>query len=329
MCDNQFHIQSLKDMLDSDDRFGFLVVDGNGALFANVQGPSQEILYEYNVSLPKKHSKGGQSSVRFARLRLEARHNYLTKVNELAIKFFWDQDKNRPSVSGLILAGSADFKDQLYSHRLDPRLQKIVLNVVDVAYGGHQGLNQAITLAADSLRNVALMRQKKLFSKFFEEVATDSGKFCFGPIDTVQAVEGGLAETVLVWENLGIIRHVMRHKYTQEIQVVFKKARENPDVDGTNNWEVVESIPLIDWLVDNYKHYGTKLEIVKMLQGEGSQFCFGFGGIGALLRYRQEFGKNYDEVENQFDSDEEIEEDDLSEYFDAEVDDKEKEKIHF
>jgi peptide chain release factor subunit 1 len=32
------------------------------------------------VQLPKKHGRGGQSALRFARLRLEKRHNYVTKV---------------------------------------------------------------------------------------------------------------------------------------------------------------------------------------------------------------------------------------------------------
>jgi len=312
MCDSQFHMQSLKDMLECDEKYGFIVIDGNGALYANIQGPIQEILYQYNVSLPKKHSKGGQSSVRFARLRVEARHNYLTKVNELAVKFFWDQDKNKPSVNGIVLAGSADFKDQLNNHRLDQRLQKIVINVVDVAYGGHQGLNQAIILASDSLRNVALVKQKKLFSKFFEEIATDSGKYCFGAKDTMNSVEGGMAEIILVWEKLGVIRHTMRNKITGISNVVYKNREENPENDGANNLEVTESVPLIEWLVDHYKEFGAKLEIVQDSSGEGSQFCTGFGGIGALLRYRQEF------VEPEIDEEVDNIEDDLSEYFDGE-----------
>lgn len=59
-------------------------MDGHGALFANIEGGNKEILAKYNVELPKKHNKGGQSSVRFARLRIEKRHNYLRKVCEIA-----------------------------------------------------------------------------------------------------------------------------------------------------------------------------------------------------------------------------------------------------
>jgi peptide chain release factor subunit 1 len=37
-----------------------------------------------SVQLPKKHGRGGQSSVRFARIREEKRHAYVKKVAELA-----------------------------------------------------------------------------------------------------------------------------------------------------------------------------------------------------------------------------------------------------
>jgi hypothetical protein len=47
------------------------------------------------VELPKKHGRGGQSALRFARLRLEKRHNYVRKVAEMAVQFFITNDKVR------------------------------------------------------------------------------------------------------------------------------------------------------------------------------------------------------------------------------------------
>ena len=38
------------------------------------------MLHKFTVDLPKKHGRGGQSALRFARLRLEKRHNYVRKV---------------------------------------------------------------------------------------------------------------------------------------------------------------------------------------------------------------------------------------------------------
>jgi peptide chain release factor subunit 1 len=50
--------------------------------------------------------------VRFARIREEKRHNYLRKVAELTQFHFITDDK--PNVVGLILAGSANFKNELW-----------------------------------------------------------------------------------------------------------------------------------------------------------------------------------------------------------------------
>jgi peptide subunit release factor 1 (eRF1) len=42
--------------------------------------------WQVSVDLPKKHGRGGQSALRFARLRMEKRHNYVRKVAELAVQ---------------------------------------------------------------------------------------------------------------------------------------------------------------------------------------------------------------------------------------------------
>jgi len=71
LCDNKFHCEDLSQLLESDDKFGFLIMDGNGALYGVVQGNHREVLHKFSVDLPKKHGRGGQSALRFARLRLE------------------------------------------------------------------------------------------------------------------------------------------------------------------------------------------------------------------------------------------------------------------
>lgn len=63
--------------------------------------------------------RGGQSALRFARLRMEKRHNYVRKVAEVATQMFISNDK--VNIAGLILAGSADFKTELsQSDMFDP-----------------------------------------------------------------------------------------------------------------------------------------------------------------------------------------------------------------
>lgn len=44
--------------------------------------------------------------------------------------------------------------------------------------------------------------------------------------------------------------------------------------------ELVDSMPLLEWLANNYKSFGATLEIVTDKSQEGAQFVKGFGGIG-------------------------------------------------
>merc|ERR1711884_537879 len=112
LCDSKFHTEALSELLADDNKFGFIVMDGNGALFGTLQGNTRDILHKFTVDLPKKHGRGGQSALRFARLRLEKRHNYVRKVAELATQLFVP-DGQKPNVQGIVLAGSADFKTEL------------------------------------------------------------------------------------------------------------------------------------------------------------------------------------------------------------------------
>lgn len=47
------------------------------------------------------------------------------------------------------------------------RLQAKIIKLVDVSYGGENGFNQAIELAAESLQNVKFIQEKKLIGNFY------------------------------------------------------------------------------------------------------------------------------------------------------------------
>jgi peptide chain release factor subunit 1 len=169
--------------------------------------------------LPKKHGRGGQSSVRFARIREEKRHNYLRKVAELTQQHFITDD--RPNIVGLILAGSANFKNELMQSDLfDKRLLPTICKVVDVSYGGENGLNQAITLSADALSNVKFVAEKKLISKFFQEIDLDTGMVVFGVDDTMRAMEGGAVDLILLYEDLDINRYVIKNPVKGDTRIL-------------------------------------------------------------------------------------------------------------
>jgi peptide chain release factor subunit 1 len=309
LCDNKFHVTDLKDLLENEDQFGFIIVDGSGALYGTLQGNTRTIVHKFTVELPKKHSKGGQSSVRFARLRIEKRHNYLRKVAETATQVFITNDK--PNVNGLILAGSADFKNELMgSDMFDQRLKPKVLKVVDVSYGGENGFNQAVELSQECLSNVKFVQEKKILSKFFEEITTDSGLVVFGVHDTMKVLETGAIETLLIYENLDLHRLVLKNKEDESTSVIFltteqlSDPRYYKDANTKAELETVGSTHLSEWIAENYVNFGASLQFITDKSSEGFQFVKGFGGVGGFLRYKIDVDKM--EVDEQ---DEDLEDD--------------------
>jgi len=290
--------------LEDDSKFGFIVMDGNGALFGTLCGNTRDVLHKFTVDLPKKHGRGGQSALRFARLRMEKRHNYVRKVAETAVQMFITNDK--VNVAGLVIAGSADFKSELsQSDMFDGRLQAKILKVVDVSYGGENGFNQAIELSAEVLSNVKFIQEKKLIGKYFDEISQDTGRFCFGVDDTMKALEMGAVETLIVWENLETQRITLKNHSSDEDKILLLNPEQEKDrtnfLDKETNveLEILEKMPLLEWLANNYKSFGAALEIVTDRSQEGSQFCRGFGGIGGLLRYKVDFqSMEYDELDD-------------------------------
>lgn len=82
----------------------------------------------------------------------------------------------------------------------------------------------------------------------------------------------------------------MRNPVTGEESVIIQTSERDTEAmrDPVNNvdLELVESIHLSEWLVNNYRNYGATLEFITNKSQEGSQFHRGFGGIGGILRYK-------------------------------------------
>lgn len=263
MCDSRFHVEDLLALFEDEAKYGFIVMDGHTTLFATLQGNVKTVLQQIYVDLPKKHGRGGQSSVRFARLRVEKRNAYIKKVAEIAVSLFLTNCIM--NVEGLILAGQSDLKNEL-AQALDSRIK--VIKAVDTNYGGEGGLSQAIELCEDVLKDVKLSKEKKVLQAFFNEINTETNKFCFTMKDTMQCLEMGAVETLIVYENL-------------------------PD---TREEEL-----FVDWIAENYKNFGCTLMFVSEKSSEGTQFIEGFGGVGGILRYRVDMEEQVEEDHSSLD----------------------------
>ncbi|XP_011856884.1 PREDICTED: eukaryotic peptide chain release factor subunit 1-like [Mandrillus leucophaeus] len=268
LCDNKFHTEALTALLSDDRKFGFIVIDGSGALFGTLQGNTKEVLQKFTVDLPKKHGRGGQSALCFARLRMEKRSTNVQKVAENAVQLFISGDEGK--IASLVLAGSTDFKTELNHYdTFDQRLQSKVLKLVD--------------------------RPGAVAHDYIDEISQDTGRYCFGVEDTLKALEMGAAEILIAYENLNIMGYVLHCQGTEEEKILCltpeqeKDKSHFTDKETGREHELIESMPLLEWFANNYKKVGVTLEIVTYKSQEESQFVKGFGGIGGFLRYQVDF----------------------------------------
>uniref|UniRef100_A0A0G4I5Q0 Eukaryotic peptide chain release factor subunit 1 n=1 Tax=Chromera velia CCMP2878 TaxID=1169474 RepID=A0A0G4I5Q0_9ALVE len=295
VCNSAFHLDPLRELLTSHERYGFVVTEGNGCLIAEVQGNVKKTLFRLTASLPNKHRRGGQSALRFDRLRAESRLALVKKVAEAAGEVFLQKDAT-VSVKGLVVAGCGDLKNELKA-RLDPKLQNVIIKMVDTAYGGEAGLDQACDLAADALAGVRLVEERRAIGSLLEAATREDGAIrhaVFGTQEVTAALRLGACGRVIVWEGTELEAVTRRHAETGEEKVDIVAPRVAPVVqterDGGGNgggggWEELQRVPLIEWLDREVAAKGGELTLVSDRTPEGLQLVRGLGGLGALLRF--------------------------------------------
>lgn len=277
LCSSKFNVEPLKSLLSDDKRFGFVIIDGNSCYIATLSGNDKTCLFELCVDLPKKHNKGGQSSARFGRIRMEKRDNYITKATELVKKYFVPEEM--PTVSGLILGGSAEFKFQL-EKELDPRLK--VLKIVDTSYGSKNGFNQAVEMSKECLGSLKLIREQEVIQEFFDHVSKNTGFICYGLSNTTKALDEGLVKKLIIWDESKIYRTATVTAVTSVTSVTYTESK--VDISSTECMEYLEYLTL-----NKSARNGATIEIVTNKTDIGAQFVQGFGGIGAILNYQIDF----------------------------------------
>lgn len=285
-------------------RYGIIVIDGNGTLFARID-PQQgtTILKRMQVSLPKKHGRGGQSAPRFERLRREAIHNYLTKVAENAKSVYLNnQQHGLANVDGFILSGSANLKQELIkSDLLGLQMQTKILRTVDVSYGGDNGLKETLRLCTDLFADIKLTQERQLLEEVFSQINFSSStnqadyvSYAVGVDETslILKEDPGLIDRLIIWDNLTTKRYVYQ-KRDKELIVITANDEEEAQKklkilinENTNEQiECIDEMNFLDYLTERYKELNIHLHLVTDRSVEGQQFRLGFGGCITLLRY--------------------------------------------
>jgi len=144
------------------------------------------------------------------------------------------------------------------------------------------------------------MKEKKIVAQFFEMISKGTDLYIFGLKETMYALSSGVVECLLLWNELPYVRVSLSLKSDPLIKEV-RYLKENESIDN-ELYEIEDEKPLLDWILENYKDFGSRIELVSNNSSEGNQFVLGFGGIGAILRYPIQMPEEF-EVNNQDEKD--------------------------
>ncbi|MBI2208244.1 peptide chain release factor aRF-1 [Candidatus Woesearchaeota archaeon] len=198
-CDKEFVLELLRDMMETKEVYGLVIVDRRDAIIAHLKGKTIIPLLKTHSEVPGKTKAGGQSAARFERLREGAKKDHFKKVAEYMKEKFLT-DKN---LKGIIVGGPGPTKyDFIDSGYITADVRNKIIAIKDLSYTGEFGLQELLEKSGDVLAEEGVMEEKKIVGRFFELLSTKPGMVSYGVEETMKNLKMGTVETLLISETL-------------------------------------------------------------------------------------------------------------------------------
>lgn len=293
-CDSRFHTEYLQELLREKETYGIILIDSSDATLATLRGRRLEIVREISSGVPGKTRAGGQSARRYERLREMRLQDYFRRVGEHANETFLPIE----DLKGLIIAGPGPTKyDFEKGDYLNYMLKEKVLDVVDTAYVGEQGVKEVVDKAPEIMRKVRYIEERRIVQQFLYEIGHDTGLATYGEEEVRKALEAGAVKTLLLSEGLDIMRVTVKCGACgyQEQQTIksgmltsFEQSLSGKPCPKCNapSLAVDETQELIENFAQLAEYTNTEVEIISSETEEGHMLKNSFGGIAAILRFK-------------------------------------------
>ncbi|MCK5282041.1 MAG: peptide chain release factor aRF-1 [Nanoarchaeota archaeon] len=198
-CDKDFKIDVLRDMLDTKEVYGLIVLDRRDANIALLKGKTIIPLLKTHSEVPGKFKAGGQSAPRFARLREGAAKDHYKKVAE----YVKEQFLTYKGLKGIIIGGPGPTKyDFVEGGYLTNEIKKKVIAIKDLSYTGLFGLEELLEKSGDVLASEEVAQEKKIMAAFFDKLARKPGIVAYGEKDTMNKLKMGVVDKLLLSDAL-------------------------------------------------------------------------------------------------------------------------------
>jgi len=230
------------------------------------------------------------SAHRFERLREEAAQDFYKRISEKMNEIFLGQGDK---LKGIIVAGPGITKNYFLNKELmDHRLRDKIIGQVDTSYTDESGIRETVQKSGELLKGTEITKERENLEQFFEAVVK-TGLATYGQKEVEEALAIGKASKILLSEE--IEWWVYKFKCDScgaDEEIVVKNQSEFKEKDFKckkcqgKNAELIEQVDYIDWMMEKAQSIGAETKIISTETPEGEQFFRGFGGLGAILRYK-------------------------------------------
>ena len=197
-CDKSFALDLLREMLETKEVYGLVVMDRREGNLALLRGKILMPLSRGKSNVPGKTRAGGQSAQRFERLREGAAKEFYKKLGEL----MKDEFLHNPDIKGIIVGGPGPTKyDFVEGNYITNEVKKKIIAIKDITYTGMDGLHELLDRSSDVLASEEIMNEKKLMSDFFEKLAKEPGKVSYGEAEVLENLKVGAVDKLLISES--------------------------------------------------------------------------------------------------------------------------------
>lgn len=293
-CDQQFVLEPLLEMIEDKRVFGLIIVERGEASIGLLRGKKVELLKHLTSRVPGKFRAGGQSSVRFARLREIAADDFKDTVGKISNEIFLAQS----NLEGILIGGGGytkyEFEEGEYLHH---ELRKKILGTADTAYTELFGLNELVDKSSKILENLDITKEKDIVTRFLKELIKDDSLAAYGEKEIRKYLEAGAVDLLLLSEGLNKNRIKIKCGSCENLtektgtdEELFKLEQQISGMPcekcGNLSLNIEEKVDLLEELADLAQEGSTNVEVISTETEEGNQLLKAFGGIAAIIRYR-------------------------------------------
>ena len=198
-CDQTFVLEPLKEMLETDEVYGLLIIERKEATIGILEGKSIRVIQHLTSGVPGKVRAGGQSSQRFHRITEGLAKEFFRRVAEQMKEHFFENEK----LKGILVGGPIPTKDEfLETGQLVTKLKDKVIAVKDIGDTELPGLQSLVTASQDVLAEQEITKQKVILDQFFSTLGKEPNKVAYGETEVEIRLTQGSAEKLILSKEL-------------------------------------------------------------------------------------------------------------------------------